>query len=235
MENSLLKCTRKTEALVNSSASWCLTAWSDGPGSPGSINIATKSALLPHLSLLSFPCLSLSSPPWPAFLSHLSPSPPLYPFFFPFFTLSLLCNVVLKYASGRQGWAEPDSWRIDGTLLRSGDHTHRDRERDKEVEGAKFCFVCFWCGCGDSWSGVGVEMMKNDGQDQSWASIALAVNPTPHCSKPPSSWLDVTSRTFLLAALTERQDTDGMYCAVNRLTKWPIFSAVTVLLQNYLH
>lgn len=118
------------------SPAWIDSAWPKVPTEK-----PDKTALSPCLFLLSFP--------WPLSFSHLSPSP--LSVSSPLFTLSSLCNLVLKYASGMQGWRDPDSWRIDGTLLRCGDHRERERGRggkregDKEVEAGKFCFVCSLC------------------------------------------------------------------------------------------
>lgn len=194
--------------------------------SPGNMNSVTQTALFLCVYLLSF--LSHSPPPWPPLFIHLSPSPPLCPSFCRS-SLSSLCNSVLKNASGRQSWIDPDSRRIDGTLLQSGDHTEREREKQREG-GTLFPPLRQW---GLGWGCDDEERWRTRG-----AKLSLrrsSCHSSPHCSKLPTSWLDVTCWTFLLEAHTERQDTNVMHCTANRLTMLPIFSLVAVLLQNDLH
>lgn len=198
----------------------------------------TQTALFPSVALCLLPplfalCLLLkcqtpppSTPSWPPLFIHLSPSPPLCPSFCPS-SLSSLCNLVLKNANSKQGWIDPDSRRIDGTLLQSGDHT----ERKKRREGWTFFFLQQ---LGRVWGWDDEERWRTR-EEWSWAYVALAVISSHAPSKLPTSWLDSTHWTFLPEAHMKRQDSNVMHCTANSLTMLPIFSPVTVLLQNYVH
>lgn len=145
-----------------------------------------------------YPRLSPSFlPSWPPIFSHLSPYAPLCPLFCSIFSQSLLCNLVLKDASDRQGWTWQPEQRIDGMLLQSGDHTNTEKEGEGFFFLFPFSLVTVWVGL---WLRRRRKMENKRGPKLSLHLSSCQSG--PHCSKP-AGWMSRPG-PYCLEAHSER-------------------------------
>lgn len=174
-------------------------------------------------SFFSF-LVSLSPPPWPPFFSHLSPSPPLCPFFRP---SSLFLRYVTWY------FRMPAAGRAEKTLTAGGLMVLccglETIQREKEGEGSFFFLVVT--------VGVGLELRwwrKMEGTKVELTSLQLSIQPTLQQTANQLAGCHIPDLPAG-GTHTERQDTNVMHCTANGLTILLIFNPVTELLQNYRH
>lgn len=126
-------------------------------------------------------------------ICHLSHQCTISSSFFP--PSFLLCNLVLKGASGRQ------------------------TELTLTARGLMVCYCSLGtinsASPGDSWGGVGSDMMKKD--------LKLSCQSSPHCSKLPIRRLSITSWTFFIKK----------GCPTKLMESWNLLSLVIRWIQTF--
>lgn len=109
-----------------------------------------------------------------------------------------LCYVIWCLRMPAAGRVKPDSWRIDGMLLQSGDHRNIAREEESFL---LFFFPSSVVTVGGVGLGLRWQRKMENKRRPKFSLQHSSCQSSPHCSKLPTSWLDVTSWILLLLGI----------------------------------